>query len=99
MYLFPKDMLTLFLGKLCYGLGIIMESIEHRGLWWLPDKPAETVGGILSFSQQEGGKLELIGAFNSAFEQAQGNHSIILGVTTGGKLVTLQKCLETSRSI
>jgi ApeA N-terminal domain 1 len=74
-----------------------MDSIEYRGFWWLPDNPEKTVAGFLTFSQQKGGKLELIGAFSSMFEGASDNYPIILGMTIDGKPVTLQRCLETGR--
>lgn len=74
-----------------------MDNIEFRGQWWLPDTPEDTVAGVLSFSQKKGGKLELIGSFDSVFDKGHGEHPIILGTTVDGKLVTLQKCWETKR--
>jgi hypothetical protein len=76
-----------------------MKNIEFNGVWWLPHKPKVAVGGTLTFSQQNGGKLELLGTLKSAFEGGPKDHPIILGNTVCGKRITLQGCDETSMVI
>jgi hypothetical protein len=74
-----------------------MDDITYRGYWWLPETPETRIAGILSFSQENGAKLELIGVFNTMFENAPDDYSIILGLTTDGKPITLQGSFVTNR--
>jgi hypothetical protein len=78
-----------------------MESFEYRGLWWLPESPENKIAGNLTFSQEKGFLLDIIGALkpyeNGLMSLSQ--HSIILGVTTGSKKITLQNCMQVGHSI
>ena len=42
---------------------LMMKELTCRGVWWTPDNPEAQVAGTLSFSQQNGTVLELIGSF------------------------------------
>lgn len=78
-----------------------MDNLEYKGHWWLPENPDRKVAGILTFSQQNNGKLELIGSFQDVFDKDfndDSKYSVILGQTTDGKLITLKDCLQTNYS-
>jgi ApeA N-terminal domain 1 len=40
-----------------------MNAREYAGVWWLPNIPDNKVSGTLSFSDEEGILLRLIGSF------------------------------------
>jgi hypothetical protein len=71
-----------------------MESITHAGFWWLPSQPENQIPGTLTFSDADGGKLELIGSFRLGDDfWPKDGYPIILGLsTTSGKSITLQDC-------
>ena len=53
-----------------------MENIEYSRYWWLPLKEDEKIAGTLTFTNDEGIKLRLMGSFTGELES---NDSIILG--------------------
>ncbi len=69
-----------------------MESFEDRGYWWLPEDPERKLAGILSFSQEEGGKLELWGTLGGANDFSFRTHSLVLGEAVNHRTVTLADC-------
>ena len=69
----------------------MIEEFEYKGIWWLPDKPEKQISGTLRFTPNEGGVLELM----SSFKDIQVEPEIILGVSSNGKNITLQKCFDT----
>jgi len=74
------------------------KPFEYDGIWWLPENPDKQVSGKLKFHPVKGLELQLIGSFKglkslNIFLQP----SIILGITSNGKMITLYKCYE-SRS-
>jgi len=77
-----------------------MKSLEMRGMWWLPESPKNALAGWLRFDPGSGARLELIGSYrgyeelNSTFQPP-----LILGVTTDGKRVSLNRCTETKTSL
>jgi ApeA-like protein len=85
----------------------VLEPFEHRGLWWLPEIPDRKVAGVLSFSQDEGAALELIGQLprpHSDSDPESGEVTIsagllprerIVGVSADGKSFTLETCRAT----
>lgn len=78
-----------------------MNNIQHKGEWWIPENPDKKISGFLTFSQESGGKLNLIGSFKdiegrSAVEND--SYPVVLGVTTDGKYITLQSSFETNYS-
>ena len=75
--------------------------MESDGIFWLPSKPEEQVPGRFRFDTADGGTLTLIGSFggldtfNNTDERVP--YQRILGIA-GKKLLTLDRCLETSKS-
>ncbi|WP_416366253.1 hypothetical protein [Sphingomonas aerolata] len=41
------------------------DSFSFEGFWWLPNKPDEHIAGTLSFSQESGALLQLLGIFGA----------------------------------
>ncbi len=78
-----------------------MRPIEYTGEWWRVDDEENTEAGTLLFSPEKGIKLELIGAFTKAlvddpFSMFDSDYypriGHVLGVSTGGKYITLRNC-------
>ncbi len=85
-----------------------MKEITYWGLWWLPEKSETKIAGILTFSNQNGIELDLIGALpdsqfiSEGFFTASDFHrdfSIILGVSREGKHITLYDCRSIHQQI
>ena len=77
----------------------MMEKFECMGIWWLPENPEKRLPGILKFTPDEGGVLELIGSFKNKRLGEMNNlidPEIIVGVSSHGKNITLYKCLDKS---
>jgi hypothetical protein len=70
----------------------VKNPIEIKGLWWLPDDADNELPGTLSFSQDDGAFLEIVGVFGTEQTARIEQPDIILGVTQQGKPVTLYKC-------
>lgn len=67
----------------------MLETINFSGEWWLPTNPEEKVKGNLTFSQNDGARLNLEKSFTKPPET-------ILGVSIPtGRKVTLQGCMVT----
>ena len=67
-----------------------MEELELSGWWWLPDNEDKKVPGVMTFSNEEGIRLKLIGSFKELPQLGSAEeHPLILGSTGEGKLVTL----------
>lgn len=77
------------------------DSFSHEGFWWLPDNPDERVSGTLSFSQEDGPSLELLGVFGGflAFNKEMDERITIHGLTKKGKKVTLLDAFVTNRQM
>jgi len=71
----------------------MLDPFELMGFWWLPETPNNILAGTLRFSQDGGGKLELLGLFQE-FQSPNQLHNpvIILGVSTDGSPITLYRC-------
>ena len=69
----------------------MLTEVEHEGLWHLAQSPEKSLAGKLTFNPSDGATLALIGSFT---EEGPAEPDIILGTTTGGKLVTLYRCLH-----
>lgn len=75
---------------------MMLKEFEYQGEWWLPNQIEIRIPGTLKFSQNEGAKLELIGSFKeSKNRHIFTNPEIILGISSGGKIITLYRCFET----
>lgn len=72
-----------------------MKDLEYSGLWWLPSSQEDMIAGTLTFSNQDGIHLNLIGSFKEMTKLSSlETYPLILGVTSGGKLLTLYDCME-----
>ena len=70
-----------------------MEKIEKQGEWWIPrESREESVAGTLKFKPEKGGKLSLVGTFESLELGYRGEIDYINGLTTDGKRITLEDC-------
>jgi len=79
---------------------IYMQSIEYSGLFWLPSNPDNRVAGSLSFTDEDGITLQLIGSFGEldTFESTKA-HPLVLGLSTNGKKITLTHCIAMSKKV
>ncbi|NEP87815.1 MAG: hypothetical protein F6K18_13865 [Okeania sp. SIO2C2] len=78
-----------------------MENIEYSGYWWLPlkedekiaGKPEKKIAGTLTFTNDEGIKLRLMGSLHNYSSRKEQfiNVPIILGVTHE-EIITLYDC-------
>lgn len=51
-----------------------MRLDEQRGVWWLPDRPEGRVHGLLTFSRDQGGRLDLAGALRGVVDEGTTTH-------------------------
>lgn len=71
----------------------MQNPFELKGYWWLPGLEDNELPGTLSYSQEDGAFLELVGVFESKKIEPVPHLPIILGVTQQGKLITLYNCI------
>lgn len=76
----------------------MQSPFELKGYWWLPDSEENKLSGILTFSQDDGIFLEIVGVFDSKRTEPLQQPSIILGLTQQGKPITLYKCIIKPRT-
>ena len=77
-----------------------MESFDYSGYWWLPENEENKYFGNLSFSHNEGLRLEMFGSFAlDALEPGTSmsigeikQYPVIKGITREGKYLTLFDC-------
>lgn len=71
-----------------------MDNLEYSGLWWLPSRPDNKVAGTLTFSNQDGIELKLIGSLEDieGLNNIHQRHSVIWGITSDAKSITLSGC-------
>jgi len=78
----------------------MIEKLEYKGFWWLPNNPENKISGTLQFTPNEGAILDLVGSFrdlehfNQSFQP-----EIVLGISSDGKNITLYKCFETKSRV
>ena len=71
---------------------------RYEGLWWIPEKEENRIGGTLNISEEGSILLDLIGSFKDFPELMETSVlHLILGVANG-KLFTLTNCTETGSS-
>ncbi len=77
-----------------------METLDVDGLFWLASDPENTEAGRLTFTDESGAELDLIGSFSGVtdFGQMLDTPVRIQGVA-GAKLFTLDECRQTGQSI
>jgi len=78
---------------------MMLEPLEIKGLWWLPDDQDKKLFGILTYSQETGGILELLGVYSKKQTKRFEQPKIILGITQKGEPVTLHQCQCTTSTI
>ena len=72
------------------------ENIEYKGQWFLPSNRNNRLHGVLTYDRTNGSSLELFGNFDgSTFIPRLQNDTIILGLTSNSKEVTLYRCFVT----
>jgi hypothetical protein len=71
-----------------------MNEMSYRGKWWLPsDSLDDGVAGEFTFAPEDGGELQLIGAFRDFEEMSTVTEvETIFGITTEGNRITLKDC-------
>lgn len=71
----------------------MIEDLEYRGYWHTPETPDNQIAGTLTFSPDQGAKLDLIGSFYS-YEDHQKIVKLrfILGTAHDGTRITLFGC-------
>ncbi len=75
----------------------MMDNFEYKGYWYLPDCEDHQIAGILTFIANDSAILELIGDIDAHDEPLmaifeQKSHSVIWGVNSDGKRITLLNC-------
>ena len=77
----------------------MLENIELKGLWHLPENPTQKIAGILKYEPSKQIILELIGVFTieaedfqKAFFNKKIDYPIIYGETSDGTYFTLFNC-------
>lgn len=74
------------------------ERFEYIGEWFLPSNKDYRIYGTLSYIPLEGIELRLYGSFeDSPMMALDTDQSIILGITSDSKHITLSDCLVTQR--
>src|SRR5258708_16118925 len=73
-----------------------MKSFTYRGSWWIPENEEDKVMGTITFSSEQGTKLELDGFFgelqtllDAMNSQTPDIFPIIYGLTETGRCLTL----------
>jgi len=80
-------------------MGKLNESFEYKGFWWLPETPDVDIPGMLRFTPDNGIFLELQGVLHGGDDHLFHppifkDESVILGVTSQGKEVSLINCVQ-----
>jgi hypothetical protein len=78
---------------------VMLERIDIKGHFFLPNYPDETLQGTLKFDQQNGIELDLFGSFTNFENTSSLETSIILGYTSKGRKLTLMNCYQNSASM
>lgn len=71
----------------------MQEQLDIIAAWWIPGKESNYIMGRLTFSEAEGGGLELWGHFDQSERFSRKTHFTVLnGVSTEAQQITLQEC-------
>jgi hypothetical protein len=71
-----------------------MKQLRRKGDFWLPDEPNIRRSGEITFTQDDGGILELIGTFDVIGRHVS-SRPVIVGELVDHKNITLSNCLLT----
>jgi hypothetical protein len=78
----------------------MFDEIIYNGLWWLPENPDKRIPGQLHITPYDKSHIELQGEFSNKKQLSMDfNPNIILGLSTNGKCITLEKCILTNKTI
>lgn len=79
----------------------MQDTIHEEGYWWRPEQPDNQVPGTLTFNQEEGAQLALVGLIGRIEDSFNPDYSVktIHGFTKTGKPVTLLRCIQRGRQI
>lgn len=77
----------------------MLDSIEHKGYFFLPENPDHMLAGTLKCSQDDGIELDLFGYFDKFQNTSSKETNLILGTTANGKRMTLLNCYQKSGSM
>ncbi|MGE5565887.1 MAG: HEPN domain-containing protein [Parcubacteria group bacterium] len=77
------------------------DPFERQGLWWSSDDPDDRVTGTLTFDQEKGGRLALVGTLGNAIEALTriGQPMVyrtIHGLSVDGKSISLLRAVQGS---
>lgn len=77
------------------------DTLREEGYWWRPEKPDDQVAGTLTFSQDSGAELALVGMLGKLQDSFRHEYDakVIHGVTKKGKPVSLIGCILRSRQL
>lgn len=75
----------------------MIETITYKGVWFLPENPNHQVSGTLTFEPNSEPNLELLGTLTTKNNRIN-EPLFILGFSSDGKIITLYKSFEYSRS-
>jgi len=92
-----RDVLEFQAGVLSRS-SVMINDVEFKGYWYLPEKPRRKIRGTLRFTPAEGSKLELDGILkpdrNIENLLEMFDPPIILGVSDKGDPITLRDCFQ-----
>ncbi len=76
------------------------KKIEYEGLWFLPGNKEKQIYGTLTFDPKDDIVLELLGRLEERNENRKYHEQdFVLGLSKEGKVITLYKAFESSRSV
>jgi len=77
----------------------MFEEQEYKGYWWLPEQPERRVPGQLVLRSYDKAYIELQGDLQQDKSWRDDfDPPILLGISSNGKRITLEKCLLTNRT-
>jgi len=78
----------------------MIDGLDYRGRWWLPQFPEKKVSGTLGFTLERGGTLDLDGSLGDKLLTGEDTKEfdIILGISSDNKDITLVNCLVMSHT-
>lgn len=77
------------------------DTLHEEGYWWRPEHPDNKVPGTLTFNQEEGARLALLGLIGRIEDSFNPDYSVnvIHGFTKSGKPVSLLRSIQRGRQI
>jgi hypothetical protein len=69
-------------------------TLEFKGQWWVPDNYENIIYGTLKIIRGADTYLNLMGSFRHENHDGKKHYDIILGLSSDGKRITLNRCFE-----